>query len=166
MRRTGLLLALCAPLLACPGDDEGETDASSAGSSGLGTTAATSTGEPATGPDGSGAATTSGSSGPANDGSSGGEAGPLEACVATCERLVECEVQDVPNCGIPCAMIDTAVAGCEPEYLAQQTCAAALTCEELQTWADAMMMGADYPCEAEDDAFQGCLAGGGSGSGG
>lgn len=164
MRRAPLAFALFASssLLACPGDDAGETDAVTTGSTGAGTAVATSTGEPATSTGSSGPMATTGSSDAPADSSSGGGPSLLDACTAACERLVECEVQDVPNCGIPCANIEGTIAGCEAEYLAQQTCVTALSCADLQAWADAMMTGADYPCENEDDAFQGCLAGGAS----
>jgi hypothetical protein len=156
MRLRPLALVVCAPLLACPGDDAGDTAASTAGTSGTETGGSTSTGEPAT-TEGTGSEASSSST--AADDTTGGGVGPIEACITACERLVECGVQNVPSCGIPCGMIDTAVAGCDAEYLAQQMCAAALSCDDLQAWADAMMSGSGYPCDDEDAAFQGCLAG-------
>jgi hypothetical protein len=159
MRHASLALALLVPLFACPGDDQtGETGASTAGSTGAGTTAATGSSSAAdTAMGSSGATSSAGSSGmPGDDSSSGGGTSPLDACVATCERLIECEIERVPNCGIPCSGVPTTAAGCESEYVAQQECAAALSCDELQAWTDAMMVPGAHPCEAEDEAFMTC----------
>jgi hypothetical protein len=68
-------------------------------------------------------------------------------------------IQEVPNCGIPCSGIAATVAGCSDEYVAQQECAAALTCDELQAWVDAMMQPGDHPCMAEDEAYRVCETG-------
>ena len=158
LARLGLAFVI-SPLLACPGDDEGETAASTASSTGeASTSTATTTGEPETTTGSGGAMTTTGSSGlPGDDSSSGGGANPVDACTASCEHLVKCDVEDLPNCGIPCSGLDAMIAGCESEYLAQQACVVALSCEDLQVWADAMMVGSEHPCAAEDGAFQDCL---------
>jgi hypothetical protein len=160
MRHASLALALLAPLLACPGDDQGgETGASPPSSTDAGTTAAmdssSSAADPSTGP--GGATMSAGSSGPPGDGSSsGGGPSPLDACVGTCERLIECGIERVPNCGIPCAGAPSMAAGCESEYVAQQECAAALSCDDLQAWTDAMIVPGAHPCEAEDEAYMTC----------
>jgi hypothetical protein len=162
MRRAplALVLALATPLHACPGDDEGETAATTAGSSSGGaTTAPTSTGEPPTSTGSSGPASTGGTLGPADGSTTDGGPSPIDACTAACERLVECDVEDVPNCGIPCANIQMMIGGCEAEYLAQQECVAVLSCGDVQAWADAMMVGTEHPCAAEDGAFQACIGG-------
>ena len=165
MRRACLAVVLVTvPLLACPGDDGGDSGASTAAGSSSATTAAGSTGEPQTSTGSTGEASTSGSTGPADGTSTGGGPDPVAACTAACEHLVECAVEDVPNCGIPCANVQMTIGGCEAEYLAQQGCVAALSCEDAQAWADGAMSGMGYPCAAEDDAFQACL-GGGSGTG-
>ena len=170
MRRTCLALALVtAPLLACPGDDEGETAASTgAVTTGGETSAPMTTSDGSSGASmgsvGSGEVTTaSGSSGPPSDeGSSTTAAGtsPLDACLATCNHLVKCGIEDVPNCGIPCSSVPAMVAGCSEEYVAQQECAAALSCDELQAWVDAMVEPGEHPCQAEDEAYQMCELGG------
>lgn len=164
MRHASLALTLLAPLLACPGDDQtGETGASTAGSTDAGTTGTTvaagtsDTMDPATGPSG---ATTSSTAGPGDESSSGGGESPLDACIATCERLLECGIVQVPNCGIPCAGVPNTAAGCESEYVAQQECAAALSCDELQAWTDAMIVPGAHPCEAEDEAYATCMTDG------
>lgn len=161
MRLPALTLALCAPLFACPGDDTGETAASTTSSNGgTETESPTSTGETAATEGSTAAMETSGSTSmPADGTSTGGGPGLVEVCTATCEHLVKCGVQNVPNCGIPCGMIESMVAGCEAEYVAQQECAAALACDDLQAWSDGMMSGVGYPCADEDGAFQGCIAG-------
>lgn len=169
MRHAFLAIVLSTPLLACPGDDTGETAATTmSDSTGGETTAAASTGEPGTSTGPGGMESTGGSSGPADGESSTTAAGPdpIDACIAACEHLVKCGVEDVPNCGIPCGGIGTMIGACEAEYLAQQECVAALSCEDLQAWADAMMSGGDYPCADEDAAFQDCLAGGAGSSSG
>lgn len=172
MRRTWLALAfVAAPLLACPGDDEGETAASSGPvTTGVGTSAPTTTsdesGGASMGSGGSGEATTaSGSSGPPADDGSTTAAGatPLDACLATCNHLIECGIEDVPNCGIPCSGVPAMVAGCSAEYVAQQECAAALSCDELQAWVDAMVQPGEHPCQAEDEAYEVCETGATSG---
>lgn len=164
MRYAWLGFALVTPLLACPGDDEGETAASttSNGNTSAATSTPTSTGgetAASTGP--SGTTTAAESSGPAADGSSttAGGTSSLDACLATCHRLVECMIEDVPNCGIPCSSVPAMVAGCSDEYVAQQECAAALTCDELQLWVDAMVEPGDHPCLAEDEAYYACETG-------
>lgn len=163
MRYAWLAVTLVIPLPACPGDDEGETAASTAGSTGSATTATpTSTsGEPATSTGSGGATTAAESSGPPADGGSttAGGTSPLDACLATCNHLVKCMIQDVPNCGIPCSGVPNMVAGCSDEYVAQQECAAALTCDELQAWVDAMAEPGDHPCQAEDEAYLVCETG-------
>jgi hypothetical protein len=169
MRHALLALVLLTPLFACPGDDEGETAATTVEDTTTsgGTTAAASTGEPGNTTGSSGAESTDGSSGPADgDSTTAGGPSPVDACTASCEHLVKCGVEDVPNCGIPCASIGAMIGDCEAEYLAQQECVAALSCEDLQAWADAMMAGTDYPCATEDGAFQDCLGGGAGSSSG
>lgn len=167
MRHALLAVVLLTPLFACPGDDEGETAATTqAASTGSSTTAAASTGEPESTTGSGGAEPTGGSSGAADGSTTAGGPSPTDACTAACEHLVKCGVEDVPNCGIPCAGIGTMITGCEAEYLAQQECVAALSCEDLQAWADAMMAGGDHPCAAEDGAFQDCLGGGAGSSSG
>lgn len=162
MRYAWLALPFVAPLLACPGDDEGETAASTTSPTGTSDVATSSpTGEPATSTGASGT-TVAESSGPPADGSSSTTAGgvtPLDACLDTCNRLVECLIQDVPNCGIPCSGVSAMVTGCSAEYVAQQECAAALTCDELQLWVDAMVEPGDHPCLAEDEAYLACETG-------
>lgn len=163
MRCAWLAAPLMIALLACPGEDEGETNASTAEGTGAATTAPPTgtSGEPATST-GSGAATTAAdTSRPPADGGSTTAAGtsPLDACLATCNHLVDCMLEDVPNCGIPCSGVPNMVAGCSGEYVAQQECAAALTCEELQAWVDAMVQPGDHPCQAEDEAYLACETG-------
>lgn len=163
MNRASLALGLLAMLLACPADDQsGETGASTAsGTSSAATTAATGGSETVETSAGTSASTMStGSSGPPADGSSsGGGTSTLDACLATCQRLMECGIQEVPNCGIPCASVPAQVAGCADEYVAQQACATALSCDDLQAWTDAMIVPGDHPCDAEDDAFGVCTTG-------
>jgi hypothetical protein len=85
MRLRPLAVVLCASLIACPGDDTGETAATTTGTTG---TAPTSTGEPATSTAESGEVVTSSSSGtPADGTSTGGGPGLVEVCMATCEHL-------------------------------------------------------------------------------
>lgn len=162
MRYAWLALPFVAPLLACPGDDEGETASSTSPTTDAATASPTGTsGEPATSTGPSGTTTAAESSGPPADGSSttAGGATPLDACLDTCNRLVECLIQDVPNCGIPCSGVSAMVTGCSAEYVAQQECAAALTCDELQLWVDAMVEPGDHPCLAEDEAYLACETG-------
>ena len=166
MRYAWLGFVLVIPLLACPGDDEGETAASttSNGNTSAATSTPTSTGGETTATDStgpSGTTTAAESSGPPADGSSttAGGTSSLDACLATCNRLVECMLEDVPNCGIPCSSVPAMVAGCSDEYVAQQECAAALTCDELQAWVDAMVQPGEHPCEVEDDAYRVCETG-------
>jgi len=170
MRGAGLVLVIVSvPFLACPGDDEGETAASTGNvTTGVSTSTPTDSGESggsSTGPSGTSMAT--GSSGPPADGegSSTTAAGtsPLDACLATCNHLVKCGIEEVPNCGIPCAGAPATASGCSSEYVAQQECAAALSCEDLQLWVDAMVQPGDHPCMEEDDAYQVCETGATSG---
>jgi hypothetical protein len=169
MRRVLFAFVLSAPCLACPGDDtRGETGAMTVASSfGTGTATTTtmnssssSSGEPDAST-GTSSVTSTTSSEPPSGSSSGGGTSPLDACRATCERLNECGIERVPNCGIPCVDAESDAGGCESEYVAQQTCVTALVCDELQAWVDAMLAPPDdYPCAAEDDAFQTCATDG------
>jgi hypothetical protein len=161
MRHACLPSIPLALLLACPGDDGGgETGAVT--TTDVGTGPATTTTGGSSGPvatsDATGSATTTASTMPPGDGSSssGGGPSPLDVCLESCARLEECMIEEVPNCGIPCANIEAMTAGCGAEYVAQQQCALALTCEELQAWVDAMIVPGDHPCMAEDEALQTC----------
>lgn len=163
MRHALAALVLPLPtLLACPGDDQGGTGASTthAGTSG-GTSAPATTGGEASSTGPGGATTSAGASSTAADGDGTTAAGPnpLDACLATCQRLEECMIEEVPNCGIPCSGVPTMVAGCSDEYVAQQECVVALSCDELQAWVDAMVQPGTHPCEDQDDAYQACQTG-------
>lgn len=147
--------------VACGGDDSsGDSEAATSGaettsSSTAGTESPTSSaGETEAATEG-----TAGTSGAVDDtaGSTGEPPDPLAACMATCEHLNRCEVEDVPNCGIPCASIGSRVDGCVALYVAQQECVVALSCEDAGAWADGGG-GARGRCAAEDDALDRCLA--------
>lgn len=154
MRHPVLACLVCLACLACPGGDDG-TDTEAATTAAASETGATSTGDPdATA--GSAETTASSSTGPDEGSGTGPGLDPVGACMATCEHLVECGVVDVPNCGIPCATAEATTAGCESEYVAQQACAVALSCDDAQAWADAMGAGGSYPCGSEDAAFGAC----------
>lgn len=155
------LLLACACLLACPGDDGSDSGASTAADSGTGTgSAGASETTGAEEPDTSASSSSATSTGaPGDDSSTGTEGGPTDACLVACEHLVKCDVAQVPNCGIPCTGVGGGVAGCEAEYVAQQECVAALSCDDAQAWSDAMGMGSEHPCGPEDQALQACQAG-------
>lgn len=139
-------------LLGCPGDDT--TDETGASASGTGTSGGASSGADSSGS--MSAPSTDGGTSPTSDSGSGtvGSEDLFEACQATCMLLVECRIEDIPNCGIPCAGIANTVAGCEAPYVAQQQCVAALSCDDAQAWVDAT---GDYPCAAEDAAYDECM---------
>lgn len=161
-----LLLPLSLILIACPGDDgtAESGDSEDGGATSTGTSSATgsegTTGSPQTS---EGSGTTTSDTTPGDSTSGGGGDDPGAACTASCEFLMGCGIVDVPTCGIPCAGIASDVAGCEAEYVTQQECVVALTCEQAQQWFEGMMFGGDYPCGPEDMAYQACLGGGSGG---
>ncbi|MCX4245292.1 hypothetical protein [Paraliomyxa miuraensis] len=166
MNRTFIAFA-CTLLLACPGSDDASdttvADSGTADATGTGTsTGGTETGqtsEPTSVGSADGTSSTGPSTAPGEGSGSATGTGPdpLGVCMTACEHLVACELVMIPNCGIPCATIDSDVAGCESEYIAQQECVTALSCDEAQAWLEGDMLGGSYPCADEDVEFQACL---------
>lgn len=150
------VLALLLPMLGCPGDDQGETAASTAGSGA--DTAAPNTGEPEPTVGSSGTAEPSSTAGTSGEGPTTAGSNAFEACVAHCEHLVTCDVIDEPDCGSACEeYVGGDPWGCDVELLALVSCVAALSCEDAQAWHDTE--GIDYPCKVETEARILCVGG-------
>jgi hypothetical protein len=80
---------------------------------------------------------------------------PSAACTALCDTAQSCTGESIDACLAACAQAEQTASevgtSCADAQAAVFDCAAALACADYTQWTEGV---GDYPCRAEDEAFQ------------